>query len=50
MRGRTQRESKKRYLIEGAIMVLVKNMALGKFPQIHRMTSGKTLSNTSEDT
>ena len=45
--GRTERESKERdILIEGAIMGLARNMALGKFPRIHRMTPAKNLSNS----
>ena len=37
--GRTERESKETDIfIEQAIMVLARNLALGKFPGIHRMT------------
>ena len=35
--GRTKRENKERdILIEGAIMGLARNLALGKFPGIHK--------------
>ena len=36
-RGRAERESRERdILIEGVMMRLVRNLALGKFPRIHK--------------
>ena len=43
--GRTEMRAWKDILIEGAIMELARNLALEKFPGIHRMTPAKTLSN-----
>ena len=45
--GRTERKSKETDIFfEQAIMVLARNLALGKFPGIHRMTPAKVLSNS----
>ena len=47
--GVTERESKERdILTEGAIMGLARNLAREKFPETHRMTPAKTLSNCRE--
>ena len=45
-RGRARKET----LIKGTIMELARNPALRNFPGIHRMTPGKTLSNSGEST
>ena len=45
--GRTERKSKETDIFfEQAIMVLARNLALGKFPGIQRMTQAKVLSNS----
>ena len=45
-RKKDKDESKERdILIEGAIMGLARNLTLGKFPGIHKMTPAMTLSN-----
>ena len=47
--GKTERESKETDIFfKQAIMMLARNLALRKFPGIHRMTPAKTLSNSGE--